>query len=111
MNDYAPSMGAALAYYTVFSIAPLLVIVIAVAALIFGQDAAHAAIMDQARGMIGENGAKAIEGMLASAQEPKQGIIASSLGILVLLIGATTVLAELEPPTGSSRLRKCAPGR
>lgn len=95
-NDYAPSMGAALAYYTVFSIAPLLVIVIAVAALIFGQDAAHAAIMDQARGLIGENGAKAIEGMLASAQKPKQGMIASGLGIVALLIGATTVFAELE---------------
>ena len=96
MNDYAPSMGAALAYYTVFSIAPLLVIVIAVAALIFGPDAAQVAIMDQARGLIGENGAKAIEGMLAGAQKPKQGMIASTLGIVVLLIGATTVLAELE---------------
>ena len=95
-NDYAPSMGAALAYYTVFSIAPLLVIVIAVAALIFGQDAAHTAIMDQARGLIGENGAKTIEGMLASAQKPKQGMIASGLGIMALLIGATTVFAELE---------------
>jgi membrane protein len=95
-NDYAPSMGAALAYYTVFSIAPLLVIVIAVAALIFGPDAAQAAIMDQARGLIGENGAQAIEGMLESAQKPKQGIIATILGIAVLLIGSTSVLAELE---------------
>jgi membrane protein len=109
MNDYAPSMGAALAYYTVFSIAPLLVIVIAIAALIFGQDAAHAAIMDQARGMIGENGAKAIEGMLASAQKPKQGIIASTLGILVLLIGATTVLAELE--SNLNRIWKVEPDK
>ena len=109
MNDYAPSMGAALAYYTVFSIAPLLVIVIAVAALIFGQDAAHAAIMDQARGMIGENGAKAIEGMLASAQKPKQGMIASTLGILVLLIGATTVLAELE--SNLNRIWKVEPDK
>ena len=95
-KDYAPSMGAALAYYTVFSIAPLLVIVIAVAALIFGADAAQAAIMEQARGLIGENGARAIEGMLESAQKPKQGIIASILGIVMLLIGSTTVLAELE---------------
>ena len=96
MADYVPSMGAALAYYTVFSIAPLLVIVIAAAALIFGQDAAQAAIIAQASGMIGENGAKAIEGMLASAQKPKQGAIASTLGILILIIGATTVFAELE---------------
>jgi len=109
MNDYAPSMGAALAYYTVFSIAPLLVIVIAVAALIFGQDAAQAAIMDQARGLIGENGAKAIEGMLASAQKPKQGMIASALGILLLLIGATTVLAELE--SNLNRIWKVEPDK
>jgi membrane protein len=109
MNDYAPSMGAALAYYTVFSIAPLLVIVIAVAALIFGQDAAQAAIMDQARGLIGENGAKAIEGMLASAQKPKQGMIASALGIVVLLIGATTVLSELE--TNLNRIWKVEPDK
>ena len=94
--DYAPSMGAALAYYTVFSIAPLLVIVIAIAALIFGAEAAQTAIMDQASGMIGENGAQAIEGMLASAQKPRQGTIASALGVVVLVIGATTVLAELE---------------
>jgi membrane protein len=109
LDDYAPSMGAALAYYTVFSIAPLLIIVIAVAALIFGQDAAHAAIIDQARGMIGENGAKAIEGMLASAQEPKEGMIASALGIVVLIVGATTVFAELE--TNLDRIWKVEPDK
>ena len=95
-SDYAPSMGAALSYYTVFSIAPLLVIVIAVAGLVFGQDAAHASIMEQAGGLLGENGAKAIEGMLASAQKPKQGTLASLLGILAMIVGATTVFAELE---------------
>ena len=96
LSDYAPSMGAALAYYTVFSIAPLLVIVIAIGALVFSQDVAQNAIMDQARNLIGDNGAKAIESMLASAQKPKQGTIASVLGILALVIGATSVLAELE---------------
>src|ERR1700720_3793476 len=95
-SDYAPSMGAALSYYTVFSIAPLLIIVIAVAALIFGQDVAHAAIIDQAGGLIGENGAKALEGMLASAQKPKQGMVASVLGIVALIVGATTVFSEIE---------------
>ena len=107
MDDYAPSMGAALAYYTVFSVAPLLVIAIAAAALIFGQDAAHTAIMDQARGLIGENGAKAIEGLLVSAQKPEQGMLASTLGILILLIGATTVFAELE--SNLNRIWKVAP--
>ena len=105
--DYAPSMGAALAYYTVFSIAPLLVIVIAAAALIFGQDAAQAAIIAQASGLIGENGAKAIESMLASAQKPREGIIASGLGIVILIVGATTVFAELE--TNLNRVWKVEP--
>lgn len=107
MDDYAPSMGAALAYYTVFSIAPLLVIVIAAAALIFGQDAAQAAIIEQASSMIGENGARAIESMLQSAQKPKEGMIASTLGILILIIGATTVFAELE--TNLNRVWKVEP--
>jgi membrane protein len=96
MEDFAPSMGAALAYYTVFSVAPLLVIVIAVAALIFGQEAAQAGIMEQARGLLGPEGATAIEAMLANAQRPKEGAVASILGIAALLIGATTVFAELE---------------
>jgi membrane protein len=94
--DFAPSMGAALAYYTVFSIAPLLLITIAVAGLVFGQEVAQGAVLDQARSLVGENGAKAIEGMLASAQEPKEGAIASILGVIALVIGATTVFAELE---------------
>lgn len=108
-NDFAPSMGAALAYYTVFSIAPLLVIVIAIAALIFGDEAAHGAIMGQASGMIGENGAKALEGMLASAQKPKQGMLASALGIVALLIGSTTVFAELE--SNLNRIWKVEPDK
>ena len=96
LEDFAPSMGAALAYYTVFSVAPLLVIVIAVAALIFGQEAAQAGIMEQARGLLGPEGATAIETMLANAQRPKEGVVASILGVAALLIGATTVFAELE---------------
>lgn len=107
MDDYAPSMGAALAYYTVFAIAPLFIIAIAVAAVVFGQDAAHAAIMDQARGVIGENGARAIEGILTSAQKPKQGVIAGALGLLVLIIGASAVFAELE--TNLNRIWKVEP--
>ncbi len=95
-GDFAPSMGAALAYYTVFSIAPLLVITIAVAGLVFGQDVAQDAVLEQARSLVGENGAKAIESMLASAQKPRQGLIAGVLGIITLLIGSTTVFAELE---------------
>lgn len=95
-GDFAPSMGAALAYYTVFSIAPLLVITIAVAGLVFGQAFAQGAILDQARALVGDNGAEAIEAMLLGAQKPKEGTIATVLGVGALLVGATTVFAELE---------------
>jgi YihY family inner membrane protein len=96
IEDFAPSMGAALSYYTVFSIAPLLVIAIAVAALVFGQSAAQQEILAQIRDLLGPEGANAIESMLVSAQKPKEGAIAGALSILTLVIGATTVFNELE---------------
>lgn len=96
MDDYAPSMGAALAYYTVFSIAPLLVITVAVAALVFGQEAAQGEILAQLRALVGPDGADAIQTMLEAAQKPKSGVIAGTLSILMLLVGATSVFGELE---------------
>jgi membrane protein len=95
-GDFAPSMGAALAYYTVFSLAPLLVVTIAVAALVFGQDAAQAAVFEQARTLVGDNGAKAIESILTNARKPREGALASIVGIIALIFGATTVFAEIE---------------
>nr|MDP2192322.1 YihY/virulence factor BrkB family protein [Rhodoferax sp.] len=96
VDDYAPSMGAALAYYTLFSIAPLLVIVIAVAGLVFGQEAARGEIVAQIQGLIGWEGAVAVQGLLKSVNEPAQSILATLLSIITLLIGATTVFAELQ---------------
>ena len=95
-NDYAPSMGAALSYYTLFSIAPLLLIVIAVAGWVFGDAAARGELTGALQGLMGEEGAKAIEGMLVSVSEPKEGIIATVIGVFVLIIGATTVFGELQ---------------
>jgi membrane protein len=95
-SDYAPSMGAALSYYTLFSIAPLLLIVIAVAGWIFGDDAARGQLSSGLQSLMGEQGAEAIEGMLAAANEPKEGIVATVIGVLVLLLGATTVFGELQ---------------
>jgi len=95
-DDYAPSMGAALAYYTIFSIAPLLIIVIAVAGLIFGQEAVRGEIAEQLSGLIGKEGAGAIQGLIASASAPSKGIIATSISVCVLIIGATTVFGELQ---------------
>ena len=94
--DYAPSMGAALAYYTLFSIAPLLLIVISVAGLVFGQDAARGEIVAQLQGLMGSDAAKAVEGLIASVNKPSKGILSTLIGVGVLLVGATTVFAELQ---------------
>ncbi len=96
IDDYAPSMGAALAYYTVFSVAPLLLIVISVAGLVFGADAARGAIFTQLQGMMGDEGAKAVESLLASLNQPDKGILGTVVGFAVLLVGATTVFGELQ---------------
>lgn len=96
VDDYAPSMGAALAYYTLFSIAPLLIIAIAVAGLVFGQEAARGEIVTQIQGVIGREGAIAVQGLLKSANEPARGIFLTVVSIITLVIGATTVFAELQ---------------
>ena len=93
-DDYAPSMGAALSYYTLFSIAPLLIVVIAVAGMVFGQDAAQGAIVGQLRGMMGEEGAVAVEGMLKAAREPAKSMIATVAGIATLLLGSTAIFGD-----------------
>lgn len=96
IDDFAPSMGAALAYYTLFSITPLLIIVIAIAGLVFGQDAVRGEIVVQIQGLIGRDGAIAVQGLLKSTSEPAQGIIAIVISTIMLIIGATTVFAELQ---------------
>jgi membrane protein len=97
VSDYAPSMGAALSYYTLFSIAPLLMIVIAVAGFFFGAEAVRGELFGQLSGLVGEEGARTIEQMLAAAAaEPAEGIVAAAIGVVVLIVGATTVLGELQ---------------
>ena len=95
-DDFAPSMGAALSYYMLFSIAPLLIIVIAVAGFFFGADAVRGEVFAQLSGLMGQDGAAAIEALLKSASRPKEGMIATAASIVVLLLGATTALAELQ---------------
>ena len=95
-GDYAPSMGAALSYYTLFSIAPLLLIVISVAGLAFGADAARGEIFEQLKGLMGEEGARAVERLLQNVSEPRSGALGTLGGFGVLLLGATTVFNELQ---------------
>jgi membrane protein len=95
-KDYASSMGGALAYYTLFSIAPVLIIVIAVAGFFLGAEAARGEIVTQLQGLLGEDGAAGVQGLLESASEPEEGLIATITSIFLLLLGATTVFAELQ---------------
>jgi YihY family inner membrane protein len=96
MDDYAPSMGAALSYYTLFSLAPLLVLIIAIAGMVFGQDAAQGAIIAQFQSIMGQQGAMALQALLKAAREPSTGVVASIVGGVLLLVGATATFAELQ---------------
>ena len=97
LDDQAPTLGAALAYYTVFSLAPLLIITIAIAGLVFGAEAAQGQIFDQLRGLLGEASGKAIEELVRSASaEPKAGVIATMIGFATLLFGASGVFGQLQ---------------
>ncbi len=96
VDDRASSMGAALAYYTLFSIAPLLMIVIAVAGAVFGEEAALGAIYSQLASILGSDGALAVQGLIQTVQENKQSGWGAVLGVALLVLGATTVVAELQ---------------
>jgi membrane protein len=96
IDDYAPSMGAALSYYTLFSIAPLLLIVTALAGMVFGDAAARGEIFGQLRDLMGDEGAAAVEKLLQSADRPHGGVVATVAGVIMLALGATSVFGELQ---------------
>lgn len=96
VEDKVPRMGAALSYYTIFSLAPLLVIAIGLAGLIFGRDAAQHQIVGQIAGIVGEPAAKAIQEMLSHAWLSGASVWATVAGVIVLLVGSTGVFVELQ---------------
>lgn len=95
IDHRASSKGAALAFYTLFSMTPILVLAIAVAGYVFGAEAARGEIVAQVQGLVGTNGAQAIQALLAAARDPVSGLVAT-LVASVLLLGATSVFAELK---------------
>ena len=95
-KDKAPRMGAALAYYTMFSLAPLLVISIAIAGFVFGKDAVEGRIMGEIQGLVGSESARAVQTMIQSAHKPAHGVVATILGIAILLLGASGVFTEMQ---------------
>jgi membrane protein len=94
--DDCLTLGAALAYYTVFSLAPVLVIVIAVAGALFGPDAAQGEIVGQVRGLVGDEGATAIQSMVSSASRQGLGPRATLIGLAILLFGSTSAFSQLQ---------------
>ena len=95
LKDNVQRMSAALAYYTIFSLAPLLVIAIAIAGLVFGEDAARGEIVGEIQELVGQDGARAIQAMIQSAYHPGHSVVATIIGIVMLLLGATGAFSEV----------------
>jgi membrane protein len=95
-NHKAARLGAALSYYSVFSFGPLIVIAIAIAGLVFGQDAVRGEVGAQLRDLLGDAGAQAVNAMLAGASTPREGIVATIFGIGMLLFAAVGVVVQLK---------------
>ncbi len=114
-NDHnAPRLGAALAYYTLLSIAPLLILIVAICGLVFDKNTAEHHLLDQVQSMVGPSAAKALQSVLANAHQKSSGIIASIIALVTLLFGASGVFVELRdslntiwdaPPQPSSTWR------
>jgi membrane protein len=96
IDHRAASKGAALAFYTLFSMTPILVLAIAVTGYFFGAEAAQGEIVAQLEELVGPNGARAMQALLASAQNPASGLLATFIASVLLLLGATSVFAELK---------------
>jgi membrane protein len=110
-HDNAQRLGAALAYYSVFSIAPLIVIVLAVAGLIFDRETATGRINDQLQDLLGKQAADGISQLLTSANKPTEGVLATFLSTLVLLLGASGVFGELQSSLNTIWRVEPKPGR
>jgi membrane protein len=96
IEDNCLSRGAAIAYYTVFSLAPVLIIVIAIAGFVFGADAARGALLEEIGSLMGRQGGEAIQTMIASASNQNRSGWAGAIGVITLLVTASGVFSELQ---------------
>ncbi|HEX5042807.1 MAG TPA: YihY/virulence factor BrkB family protein [Candidatus Polarisedimenticolaceae bacterium] len=95
-NDKVPRLGAALAYYTAFSLAPLLLIGISIAGLVLGREAAAGRVQDELALLLGAQGAHTVQDMIANAWQPRTGRWSLVAGVALLLFGASGVFAQLQ---------------
>ena len=100
-DDKGPRLGASLSYYTVFSMAPLLLLVISIAGLVFGPAAAEGRIFGELRGLLGSDAARLVQTVVAKASRPEHGILGTVISVGVLVIGATGVVVELQDALNS----------
>jgi membrane protein len=96
LADNSPRLGAALAFYTLFSLAPVLIVAVSVAGFVFGEKAAQGEIVRQFQGLMGTQGATAIETIIQSTNRPALGVFATTLGLLAILVGASGAFNELQ---------------
>ncbi len=111
LADRVPRLGAALAFYTTFALAPLLVIVVAIAGLIFGRKAAEGRLLGEMRSLVGNEGADALQSLVAAAGQPGAGTLASIVGGLILLFGAVGLFVELQDALNTIWKVEPKPGR
>ncbi|WP_439623798.1 YihY/virulence factor BrkB family protein [Gemmata sp.] len=96
LDDRAPRIAAALAFFTALSLAPLVVIALAIAGAVYGTDAARGEVAERLAGLVGEQAAAAVEGAVANAHGPGAGPVAVAVSLVTLLVGATGVFAEMQ---------------
>jgi membrane protein len=110
-EDDAPRLAASLSLYTLLSIAPLVIILVAVAGIVFGEEAARGQINGEISAVVGTAAGSAIEGIVANARQPSQGFISTVIGVVVLLLGASGVFGELQTALNQIWNVKARPGR
>lgn len=108
IEDEALSRGASIAYFTLFSIAPVLLVVVAVAGLGFGREAAEGAIVEQFGALMGRQTAEALQAMVENADKPREGTLATIIGVIVLIVATSGVFGEVQ--TAMNRIWKAGPG-
>ena len=95
-NDNVPHLGAALSYYTLFALAPILIVAISIAGLVFGAEAVRGEIVGQIDGLVGHDGAVAVQAMLEGASKPSSSVPATIIGVITFFLGATGAFLELQ---------------
>ena len=109
-DDDAPRLGASLAYYTLFAIAPILVVATAVAGMVFGAEAVRGEIVGQLDHLVGREGGRAVQSLLEGASQPREGVLATVLGSIAFVVAATGAFLELQAALNTIWRVKLKPG-